>query len=87
MASHWLRGRVTRKEESDLSGNHQRNSCNFVKREPAVGYFTLSFDKLTFFNGPNFSAKHSDQLYHNQASLAEVGTLKISTAFSLRLPH
>ena len=83
MASHQLRGRVPRKEAGDLSGNQQGISCKFIKKEPTLGYFTLSFDKLTFFNGANLSAEHSGQLCYKQTRSAEVGTLKISMAFSL----
>lgn len=84
VASHQLRGRVPRKEAGDLPGNQQGISCNFIKMEPTLGYFPLSFDKLMFFNGANLSAEHSGQLCYNQTSSAEVGTLKISVAFS---PH
>lgn len=83
MSSHWLRGRVPWKEAVKEPGNQQGIDCNFVKMEPSLGYFTLSFDISTFFRGPNFSAEHSHQLCYNQASSAGVGTLIISMTFSL----
>lgn len=83
VASHQLRGRVPRKEAGDLSVNQQGISCNFIKMELALAYFTLSFDKLTFFNGANLSADHSGQLCYNQTSSNQVGTLNISMEFSI----
>lgn len=83
MVAHWLRSRVPRKEAGDLSANQQGISCNFIKMELSPEYFTLSFDTLTFFSRANLVAEHSGQLCYNQTSSGEVGTLKISMAFSL----
>jgi len=44
VVSHQLRGRVPRKEAGALSWNQQRISCNFIKMEQTLGYFTLSFE-------------------------------------------
>lgn len=69
MVFHQLRVRVQRKEAGELAGNQQGISCNFTKTGSPLEYFTLSFDKMTFFSRAILSGlhlgEHSGHLYNN----------------------
>lgn len=87
VSSHQLRITLPRKEAGDLPRTQLWINCNYIKIVLTLEYFTLSFDKLSFFVGVNPSVEYSGELCYNQSTSAEVATLKISLNFFLILPH
>lgn len=81
VSSHQLRITLPRKEAGDLPRTQLWINCNYIKIVLTLEYFTLSFDKLSFFVGVNPSVEYSGELCYNQSTSAEVATLKISLAF------